>query len=72
MPVSLQKIKWLLHTALSGTLQLLMVLPENFMESDAKTLPQTLNGSSRKGNLLSIFLVLRKKPPYDISMISEF
>lgn len=48
VPVSLQKLKWLLHAALSGTLWLLMVLSENFMESDVKTPLKTLNGSSIK------------------------
>lgn len=49
VPATLPQMKRLLHAALSGTLQLLMVLPENFTESDVKTLLETLHGSCMKG-----------------------
>lgn len=46
VPVSLQKWNGQLHAELSGILLLLMVQPENFMESDVETLLKTVNGTS--------------------------
>lgn len=46
VPATLQQMQRQLHAALSGTMQLPMVLPENFMESGVKTLLEILHGSS--------------------------